>query len=156
MPYTWDLKEMAFVSNLEFPVRLETFSWTFGNDREEMSRGGGSLSFPWVRLQEWGRWLGMTGPNFARVPGSIHWRQRGGEGCHQLSGVAAKPSAGQRLFYRAGCRKTIRIRATRFCCLLRLPCFQESSTNMPLVIDKGETSFLFLLCSLVTLCLLYH
>lgn len=28
---------------------------------------------------------------------------------------------------------------------------------MPLVIDKGETSFLFLLCSLlVTLCLLYH
>lgn len=75
MPYTWDWKEMAFVSNLEFPVRLETCSWTFGNDREEMNRGGGSLSFPWVRLQAWGRWLGMTGlkcPNFARVLVAAH------------------------------------------------------------------------------------
>lgn len=86
---------------------------------EEVSKAECSWSFPGVRLQEWGRWLGkigLEGPHLGsrgfsyrprRVLGSACWRKGGDKGCHQLS-----PLLGSRSSAGLGRRGTVRIRAT--------------------------------------------
>lgn len=125
MPCIWDLKETAFVNNLEFSVHLETSPWTLANDTEDWGNEQvwGLSVFSMIEIavmREMGGHDWLHCPKFgmsfscrlSRVPGSIHWKQRGGEDCHQLYRVAAKPSAGQWLFHKVGVHREYRNRAT--------------------------------------------
>lgn len=154
MPYTWDLKEMAFVSNLGFPI--ETSPWTFGNDNGERKWAGVRALCPvcecrdkdhgWARLASnvltlaWGVLFADQAESQA-----VSAEGRGGEGCPQLDRVAARPSAGQWLFRRVGVQSDCGNQScSHFRWLLQPPCFQWSSSKMYVLTVKGRLCCPFL------------
>lgn len=153
MPYTWDLKEMAFVSKLEFAIHLETSSWTLGNDEGERKWAGTRASHPFRDRDcrsEGGGWAWLASnvlTSHAEFPLQTELSPR----LHppRAEVAAAKPSAGQWLSRVASVLRDCGNQScTHFCCRVQPPRLRRAQRRCVCWWQRAD----FVLCLLSASC----